>query len=389
MIKKSIKIRDFYNNFEKLKEISDVYVDTPENNKQKINESVMKGPVDMVRVKSKHFNIRVASTHRFMNENGKEVYAKYAKQIMTKNGLIEVEVVEDGRDYVYDIMIDDPHWYYGKYGIIHHNTGKTAFLCYLAGMYLQQGLKVLFISCEMGENQIRERIDANLLGLSTDKFYKIKEEQYIKRLKTIQEHTTGEVFIKSYPPLKSNVITYNNFMRELELKENFKPDVVLVDYIGIVASSTLPISAMQNSNLYMGQVSKELRAFAVEHDVALWSAHQLNREGMKEIEIEMTHSGGSIDITKDSDFIMSLSQPEEMEQRNQMLAKQLKNRYAKKSRIKRFVLGCDTDLMRFYQVESDHQNELIENRGKSESEQKTQNTKQETKKNIDVHDWNL
>lgn len=242
------------------------------------------------------------------------------------------------------------------------NTGKTAFLCYLAGMYVQAGLNVLFISCEMQEELIRERIDANILGLATENFYKIKEDLYVKRLKRIQEQTTGSLFIKAYPPLRSNSITYQNLLRELSLKKGFKPDVVLIDYLGIVASSTLPVSAMQNSNLYMGQVSKELRALAVEGDFALWSAHQLNREGMSQVEVEMTHSGGSIDITKDADFILAISQPEEFEQKNQALMKQLKNRYNKKSRLRRFIIGMDTDLMRFYQVEDSVQEGLHEGR---------------------------
>jgi replicative DNA helicase len=272
------------------------------------------------------------------------------------------------------------------------NVGKTAFLCYLAGMYLQQGLNVLFISCEMQETLIRERIDANVLGLPTDKFYKIKEEVYIKRLKKIQEHTTGELYIKEYPPIRSNSITYQRLLKELALKRNFVPDVVLIDYIGIVASSTLPVSAMSNSNLYLGQVTKELRALASENNFALWSAHQLNREGMKEVEVEMTHSGGSIDITKDVDFILSLSQPEEFEEKNQMLAKQLKNRYNKKSRTRRFIIGADTDLMRFYQVDESVQGGLMENRrNKQKSKQADEPAAMppatDTKKKVDASNW--
>jgi replicative DNA helicase len=273
------------------------------------------------------------------------------------------------------------------------NVGKTAYLCYLSGMYLQQSLNVLFISCEMQESLIRERIDANILGLPTDQFYKIKQDMYVNRLKRIKEQTTGEMFIKDYPPLRSNSLTYQKLLDELKIKENFIPDVILIDYIGIVASSNMPVSAMQNSNLYMGQVSKELRALAVENNCVLWTAHQLNREGMKEIEIEMTHSGGSIDITKDADFIIALSQPEEMEKQNQIIVKQLKNRYNKKSRSKRFILGYDTDLMRFYSVENSEQEKLYENITNKKMKNPdaivdTPEPKKPTKK-VDASDWKL
>jgi len=278
------------------------------------------------------------------------------------------------------------------------NVGKTAFLCYLAGMYLSQGYKVLFLSCEMSREMIRERIDANILGITTDNFYKIKEDNYVKRLKSIREKVTGELVIRDYPPLRSNSITYKNLLRELLFKKGFTPDVVLVDYLGIVASSSLPLSAMQNSNLYLGTVTKELKALATEGNFGLWSAHQLNREGMQQLEVQMTHSGGSIDITKDADFILSISQPEEMEEENKALFKQLKNRYNKKSRVRRFLLGMDTDLMRFHQLPADQQELLYEEKvrkNKKSQESKSDNNplstqqKPNSAKNVDVSDWNI
>lgn len=238
------------------------------------------------------------------------------------------------------------------------NAGKSIFLCHLAASYFMQGMNVLFITCEMAEERIAERIDANLLNTDLDLIKTIPLESYKNKIEKVKAKTTGRLIIKEFPTGVANVNHMRHLIEELEIKKNFKPDVICVDYLNICASTRYRESSGANSYTMVKAIAEELRGLAVEKNVVLWTATQTNRTGANNTDPDMTDVSDSFGLPMTADFMVSLSRTEELDQLNQVMMKQLKNRYSDRSVNVRFVLGLDRPKMTFYDVSDSAQQNI-------------------------------
>lgn len=245
------------------------------------------------------------------------------------------------------------------------NVGKSMGLISLAAMYMRQGYDVLYISNEMSENEVFKRVDANLLGIAMKDIAGIGKEKFKSRVNMLKEKTRGRLIVKEYAPSQSHVGHYRHLMNELQLKKNFKPTVVLVDYLQITSAASVKRGSV-NGFEYYKIVSEELRGFAKEWDVILWSAAQFNRGGMANSDAGMDDIAESKGIVDTADGVWGLMRTEELDALKQIMVKQLKSRYNEKSIRTRFTIGVDTSMQKFYNVEQTEADELIEkSKGKS------------------------
>jgi replicative DNA helicase len=241
-------------------------------------------------------------------------------------------------------------------------VGKSLFLCHIASSILLQGKNVLYLTLEMSEERIAERIDANLLDVSVQDIRKLSKEQFFNKTNILKRKTQGKIIIKEYPPGTANANHFKALMKELELKKNFVPDAIVVDYLNLCASSRYKAST-SNSYTYVKSIAEELRAVAVEYDLPLYSASQLNRNGISTTETEMTDTSDSIGIAFTVDLLLSIISTDELAQMNQVIIKQLKNRYGSLDRYRKFSVGVDKSKMRVYNVEQAAQDSLIDASG--------------------------
>lgn len=305
---------------------------------------------------------KVSKTHRFMNLDGKEVYASEASKVRTKEGTLEVLSNKDiGKHDVYDISIPYPHWYLDQNDLIHHNCGKTTFLIQQAADWLEAGKNVLYFTLEVAENVIRERIDVCLFDMTFDQLKSLQKNQYVNRVKALRDKTQGELVIKEFPSGSAHIGHFRHVIEELKIKKDFKPDVIIIDYITIAASSKLPANAKGNTNTYYTSVSEEFRSLGVEYDVPVWTAAQFGRAGQSASDVDMTDVGLALGIAATADFMVSFMMPEEMQERNQAIGKVLKNRYANKAHIRKFLIGINNDLQKFYDVDASEQSAVMNN----------------------------
>lgn len=240
-------------------------------------------------------------------------------------------------------------------------VGKSLFLCHFASSILFQGKNVLYFTLEMAEERIAERIDSNLLDVSVQDLSKLSKDQFLSKTYQLSKKTQGKLIIKEYPPGAANANHFKALLKELELKKNFIPDVIIVDYLNLCSSSRLKTSNA-NSYSYVKSIAEELRAIGVESNIPIFSATQFNRSGSTTSEAEMTDTSDSFGIAFTVDLMLALISTEELEQMNQILIKQLKNRYAPLDRHRKFVVGVDRSKMRVYDVDQSAQEELIENK---------------------------
>ena len=229
------------------------------------------------------------------------------------------------------------------------NAGKTGMLCHFAAAYAKAGYNVLYISMEMREEMISKRLDANILGIPLDEFSDITHDRFMTKMETVKRKGMGQLIVKEYPTGSAHSGHFNHLVKELYQKRKIKLDVIVVDYIGICASAKAPHGA----NSYTAQkcISEELRAIAMEHDVALWTAMQVNRGGIQSTDVEMTDVADSMGPVQTADFIMAVMRTEELDESNRILCKQIKSRYANKSDLLRFTIGVDQQLQRYYDIE--------------------------------------
>ena len=232
------------------------------------------------------------------------------------------------------------------------NVGKSASLCSLASHYLTMGLNVLFVSMEMSEEVTAQRIDANILNCNINKLDQLDEVEYEKLIfKSKGKSKTGRLFIKQYPPLLANSNHIDNLIEEISTKKKgFKPDVIVVDYLGILGSSTVSMSGGVNTNTYFKFVSEELRALAVKHDAIVWTANQFNRGGFASSDPGLDDAAESFGVTATADFVLSLTTNEQLQELDQYYAKVLKTRYSKKKALSSFYVGIDFDHMRLFDL---------------------------------------
>ena len=229
-------------------------------------------------------------------------------------------------------------------------SGKTAFLCSIVSNTIRHGYNVLYISMEMSEQKIAERIDANLMNETIPNIYKMNLNQYTSKVNQLKERVKGTLKIKEYPTSGANVSHFKALMNELKLKQHFVPDLVVVDYLNICNSARVK-AGQTNSYGYIKAISEELRGLAVEYNVALLTATQTNRNGFNNSDVEMTDISESIGMTHVMDFMFAIIRTEALDQVHQISIKQLKNRYSDPNQNSTVFLGIDFSRMKLYDLE--------------------------------------
>ena len=251
-------------------------------------------------------------------------------------------------------------------------VGKSLFMCHHAANCLSQGKSVLYITCEMAEERIAERIDANLMDTPLDDLKVLPKEVYDKKMQRIREKTKGKLIVKEYPTASANVNHFRILLEELKLKKNFKPDVIFIDYLNICASARIKMNASVGSYSYIKSIAEELRGMAVEQGVPIFSATQTNRTGFSSSDVELTDTSESFGLPATADFMFALITTEEMDKLGQVIVKQLKNRYNDTANNKRFVVGINRSKMKLFDVEESAQQGLIDAVANNTTQQKKQ-----------------
>ena len=234
-------------------------------------------------------------------------------------------------------------------------VGKSLFMCHVAAGCMSQGKNVLYITMEMAEEKIAERIDANMLNVSVDDLMELPKDIYDRKVQRVREMTTGKLIIKEYPTASASVTHFRTLLNELNLKKGFRPDIIFVDYLNICCSSRIKAGANVNSYTYVKAIAEELRGLAVEFGVPIVSATQTTRSGYTSSDPGLEDTSESFGLPATADLMFALIASEEMEALNQIMVKQLKNRYSDPTQHKRFVLGIDRSKMKLYDVEQDAQ----------------------------------
>lgn len=241
-------------------------------------------------------------------------------------------------------------------------VGKSLFMCHCAAANLMAGLNVLYITLEMAEERIAERIDANLLDLTIDDLRDIPKDMYVKKIERVKSKTHGKLIIKEYPTASAGSAHFRHLLNELKLKKNFKPDIIYIDYLNICMSSRLRHGANVNSYTLIKAIAEELRGLAVEFNVPIVSATQTTRSGYSNSDMDLTDTSESFGLPATADFMFGLISTEELEQLGQIMIKQLKNRWGDPNLYKRFVVGIDRAKMRLYNLEESAQKDLMNDR---------------------------
>jgi len=239
-------------------------------------------------------------------------------------------------------------------------VGKSLFMCHVAAGNLSQGQNVLYITMEMAEEKIAERIDANLLNIDLDELRTISKEDYTRKFSALKSKTQGKLIIKEYPTASASVLHFRALLNDLALKKNFKPDIIFIDYLNICCSARIKPGANVNSYSYIKAIAEELRGLAVEFSVPIVSATQTTRSGFSNSDPGLEDTSESFGLPATADFMFALVSNEELEALNQILVKQLKNRYGDPNLYKRFVLGIDRAKMRLYDVEESAQQDIAD-----------------------------
>ena len=238
-------------------------------------------------------------------------------------------------------------------------VGKSLFMCHMAANCLNQGRNVLYITLEMAEERIAERIDANLMNVSMDDLHDLPKKMYEDKMERVNGKTKGTLIIKEYPTASAHTNHFRALIQELAIKKSFKPDIIFVDYLNICASSRFRGGTNINSYTMIKSIAEELRGLAVENNLPILSATQTTRSGYGSTDIGLEDTSESFGLPATADFMFALISTEEMQELNQITVKQLKNRYNDPSTNKRFVLGIDRSKMRLYDVELGAQNDLV------------------------------
>ena len=239
-------------------------------------------------------------------------------------------------------------------------VGKSLFMCHVAASCLSQNYNVLYITLEMAEEKIAERVDANLLNISIDDLQKLPKDLYDKKIDKLKQTTKGKLIVKEYPTAAANVNHFRALLNELNLKKSFVPNIILIDYINICTSSRIKPGSNVNSYTYIKSIAEELRGLAVENAIPILSATQTTRSGFTSTDIGLEDTSESFGLPATADFMFAIISTEQMEELNQIMIKQLKNRYSDPTSNRKFVIGIDRSKMKLYDVEQFAQNELVD-----------------------------
>ena len=241
-------------------------------------------------------------------------------------------------------------------------VGKSLFMCHVASSVLLQGRNVLYITLEMAEERIAERIDANLLNVNIQDIADLPKQMFENKVTSIAKKTQGTLIIKEYPTASAHSGHFKSLLNELSLKKSFKPDIIFIDYLNICASSRFKGGSNVNSYTFVKAIAEELRGLAVEFNVPIVSATQTTRSGYGSSDVELTDTSESFGLPATADLMFALISTEELENLGQLLVKQLKNRYADPTVYKRFIIGVDRAKMRLYDCEQSAQKEILDNK---------------------------
>ena len=251
-------------------------------------------------------------------------------------------------------------------------VGKSLFMCHFASSVLLQGRNVLYITMEMAEEKIAERSDANLLNTAIQNLTDLPKPMFDKKVANIAKKTQGQLIIKEYPTAAAHSGHFKALLNELALKKSFKPDIIFVDYLNICASSRYRANTAVNSYSYIKAIAEELRGLAVEANVPILSATQTTRSGFASSDVDLTDTSESFGLPATADLMFALISTEELEGLNQIMVKQLKNRYNDPTIFKRFIVGIDRAKMRLYDCEQKAQEDVLDSGSKEDyNEEKT------------------
>jgi len=239
-------------------------------------------------------------------------------------------------------------------------VGKSLFMCHMAANCLSQGKSVLYITLEMAEERIAERIDANLMNISIDDLHELPKQMYDTKMDAIIKNTNGTLVIKEYPTASAHCNHFRGLIKELAIKKSFKPDIIFIDYLNICASSRFKANGNVNSYMYIKAIAEELRGLAVETNVPIMSATQTTRSGYSNSDVGLEDTSESFGLPATADLMFALISNEELDELNQIAVKQLKNRYNDPTTNKRFVVGIDRAKMKLFDVGEDEQKGLAD-----------------------------
>lgn len=239
-------------------------------------------------------------------------------------------------------------------------VGKSLFMCHCAASVLEQGKNVLYITMEMAEERIAERIDANLMDLPIQQLESLPKNVFNEKIGKIAKGTIGKLIVKEYPTGAAHTGHFRALLNELKMKKNFRPDIIYVDYLNICASSRMRgLGGSINSYSYIKAIAEELRGLAVEFDVPIVSATQTTRSGFSNTDLGLEDTSESFGLPATADLMFALISTEELDELGQMMVKQLKNRYNDPTKYKRFVIGIDRSRMKLYDVEESAQSDIM------------------------------
>jgi replicative DNA helicase len=239
-------------------------------------------------------------------------------------------------------------------------VGKSLAMCHMAAANMVGGKNVLYITMEMAEEKIAERIDANLLNVPLDELYNLPKDSYDKKIARLKEKTVGKLIVKEYPTACAGSANFRHLLNELKIKKNFVADIIYIDYLNICNSSRLKQGSNINSYTYIKAIAEELRGLAVEFNVPIVSATQTTRGGYDNSDVGLTDTSESFGLPATADLMIALISTDELKALNQIMVKQLKNRYADPEMYKRFVIGVDKSRMKLYDTEQTAQDDIMD-----------------------------
>ena len=234
-------------------------------------------------------------------------------------------------------------------------VGKTLFMTHCASANLMAGKNVLYITMEMAEEKISERIDANLMNTTMDSLQDMPKDVFMKRVQKVKDKTTGKLIVKEFPTASAGSAHFRHLLNELKLKKNFVPDMVYIDYLNICTSSRMKAGANVNSYTIIKAIAEELRGLAVEFNVPILSATQTTRTGYSSSDLNLEDTSESFGLPATADFMFGLISTEELEGLGQLMVKQLKNRWGDTNYLKRFIIGIDRSKMKLFDAEDSAQ----------------------------------
>jgi len=239
-------------------------------------------------------------------------------------------------------------------------VGKSLFMCHIAANCLLQGKNVLYITLEMAEERVAERIDANMLNISITDLHDLPKKMFNDKIQKLQKKSKGKLIIKEYPTAAAHAGHFRGLLKELAIKKSFKPDIIFIDYLNICVSSRFRAGSSMNSYMIVKSIAEELRGLAVENNVPIMSATQTTRSGFSSTDIGLEDTSESFGLPATADLMFALISTEELENLNQICVKQLKNRYNDPTMNRRFIIGIDRNKMKLFDVELKAQDELVD-----------------------------